>query len=148
MIISFTDKYSFLSNFYNSPIIWSNEKYPTVEHAFQAAKCLCFYNNDSVQIRLASSPGKAKRLGRKCDLRTDWNLVKITFMTTFIQLKFKDNTLLAKKLRQTKPHFICEGNYWHDNFWGDCICPKCNISQGHNHLGQILMKTRDLLIGI
>mgnify|MGYP000020466553 CR=1 FL=1 len=38
MINSFTGKYRFLSNFYPCTLKWMEKKWPTVEHAYQAAK--------------------------------------------------------------------------------------------------------------
>lgn len=37
-IKSFTGKYSFLSNFYPCKVLFEGVRYPSVEHAFQAAK--------------------------------------------------------------------------------------------------------------
>lgn len=37
---------------------------------------------------------------------------------------------------------IVEGNYWHDNYWGNCTCDKCKNIEGQNKLGKILMKIR------
>jgi len=39
-ITQFRFEYKFLSNFFETPIEFENEIYPTVEHAFQAAKTL------------------------------------------------------------------------------------------------------------
>ena len=38
MIDKFSGKYAFLSNFFPAEVVLEGEKYPTVEHAFQAAK--------------------------------------------------------------------------------------------------------------
>lgn len=32
---------------------------------------------------------------------------------------------------------------WHDNFWGNCTCVKCENIEGQNWLGKLLMKVRD-----
>ena len=40
---------------------------------------------------------------------------------------------------------LIEGNYWHDNYWGNCLCPKCKEIEGQNQLGKILMKVRSTL---
>lgn len=58
----FTDRYRFLSNFYWSPIARDGLVYPTVEHAYQAAKCLL--RADRVKISELAKPGAAKRMGR------------------------------------------------------------------------------------
>lgn len=62
-------KYSFLSNFYLCTIFFNDRSYPSLEHAFQAAKTL-----DSAierQIRYASFPAMAKKIGRQIRLRED-----------------------------------------------------------------------------
>jgi ribA/ribD-fused uncharacterized protein len=139
-ISSFSGKYTFLSNFSpSSSIIWDNRKWKTVEHLFQARKT----NNreDQEKIRRASTPSKAKRLGRKVLLRDDWEEIKYDVMLDCVRLKFKDKQLEAK-LINTWPHNLIEGNGWHDNIWGNCVCPKCKNTKGKNALGEILMQTR------
>lgn len=34
---------------------------------------------------------------------------------------------------------------WHDNFFGDCVCPVCAKTPGQNWLGKILMDEREAL---
>jgi hypothetical protein len=38
-----------------------------------------------------------------------------------------------------------EGNNWHDNTWGNCLCDKCKGIEGKNLLGNILMQVREEL---
>jgi len=148
MISSFTGEYSFLSNFHkvniHNPIVDiffdKPHIYPSVEHAYQAAKTHDI--NERMQISLAATPGIAKKLGSKVNLREDWDQVKIQIMYNLVSEKFKKKSL-REKLLATQPHFLCEGNYWHDNFWGYCECEKCRKIPKQNHLGQILMKVRD-----
>lgn len=70
MINSFDGEFAFLSNFYNSPISDGEITYPTVEHYFQAMKTSNI--EEVMEIAAAPTPGQAKRLGRKCHLRPDW----------------------------------------------------------------------------
>ena len=113
MINEFSGKYSFLSNFYPSRLSESPySTYATVEHAFQAAKTLDL--NMHRIIACADTPGQAKRLGNQCDLRSDWNAIKYSVMYKFVAKKFHKKGL-SKKLIDTSPHFLCEGNTWHDN---------------------------------
>ena len=130
----------FLSNFYESEIIYEGIKYPTNEHAFQAAKT--FDKNVRQAIANASTPGVAKRMGRQVDLRADWEQVKEQVMLDCVREKFK-NPVLRAKLINTAQLKLIEGNTWHDNCWGNCSCEKCKNKQGRNLLGQILMKVRD-----
>ena len=140
MIESFDGNYAFLSNFAKSPITFNEKTWPTVDHVFQAAKT--FDVNERERIRLAYSPGKAKYMGRKVSIRSDWEQVKQDIMLKCIRLKFKQNHDLKQRLLQTENFKLIEGNTSHDNFWGDCKCSKCQKIPGKNFLGQILMNVR------
>lgn len=139
MINKFDGKYAFLSNFYESPISDGEITYPTVEHYFQAMKTSSM--EEAVEIAAAPTPGRAKRLGRKCQLRPEWEEIKMTVMNIALHKKFADPVLRAKLLA-TGDEYLEEGNYWHDNFWGVCYCEKCQDEIGHNNLGKLLMKLR------
>ena len=53
---------------------------------------------------------------------------------------------LRTKLLATGNRVLVEGNYWHDNFWGECTCEKCKATQkAENWLGKLLMERRDLI---
>jgi predicted NAD-dependent protein-ADP-ribosyltransferase YbiA (DUF1768 family) len=52
---------------------------------------------------------------------------------------------LRKKLQETGTQMLVEGNYWHDNFWGNCKCKKCKDITGQNTLGILLMALREEL---
>lgn len=139
-IRSFSNKFTFLSNFYKSPISVGSKVWPTVEHIYQASKTI--NEDDQEKIRLATTPGKAKRLGRKVKLQSRWEEKKIDIMHNLIFLKFSQNKELKIKLCATGDTILVEGNYWHDNEWGDCHCAKCREKIGKNMLGKILMKVR------
>ena len=139
MIDFFDGEYAFLSNFYNASCIFEEKLYPTVEHAFQAAKSLDHAERD--WIAAAGSPGLAKRLGRRINLRPDWEKVKFNVMEECLRSKFADS-VLKQKLLATGDEELVEGNYWHDNTWGNCSCEKCKDIVGRNMLGNILMKLR------
>ena len=134
-IVSFSGEYRFLSNFYAMSVIFQGYRYPTVEHAYQAAK------NDSPvyreRIQLAQRPGEAKRLGRMVPLREDWEEVKVRIMRNLVAQKFMD-PVLRDKLRNTGRANLVEGNHWGDRFWG-----QCPVGNGENWLGRILMEVRD-----
>jgi ribA/ribD-fused uncharacterized protein len=138
MINKFDGPYAFLSNFYHSPIVYEGLEYPTVEHAFQAAKTLKVSERES--IAALPTPGAAKRAGRQVALRKDWEEVKIDVMRECLKEKFKDPVLFAS-LVATGDEELIEGNYWHDNFWGVCSCERSN-GQGLNQLGKLLMELR------
>lgn len=135
----FDGEYAFLSNFYESKIVYKDITFPTVEHAFQAAKSLS--EEEQAAISIAKTPGIAKRLGRKVLLRSDWEEIKEKVMYECVKEKFKE-PVLREKLLNTSPAELIEGNTWHDNYWGDCSCEKCKNIKGKNSLGKILMKVR------
>lgn len=140
MINQFQNEFRFLSNYFPSPIKWNNCWWTTVEHAFQAAKSKD--SDEREAIRTAPTPGAAKKLGRCVHLPTDWEEIKILIMSDLVWLKFEQNLNLRSKLLSTGESELVEGNYWHDNFWGDCSCSKCSGIKGKNFLGIILMEVR------
>ena len=107
--------------------------YPTVEHAFQAAKTVD--EDERKTIREASSPSKAKRLGRAVKLRSDWESIKIDLMRDLLRQRFADPQL-AELLRATGERQLIEGNTWNDRFLGVCG------GAGKNWLGRLLMEVR------
>jgi ribA/ribD-fused uncharacterized protein len=139
MIDSFSGDYAFLSNFYPSPIVIHITKEdtviaPTVEHYFQYAKTPSA--EEGFEILAAATPGEAKRLGRKCNLRKDWESIKDFVMLDALRDKFSDPELRAKLLA-TGDEFLVEGNHWGDTYWGVCN------GKGRNMLGSLLMKVRE-----
>ncbi len=140
MIQSFDKQFAYLSNFFPSPILLNGQEWPTVEHIFQAAKTSD--PSEQEQIRLAETPGKAKRLGQKVHLRSDWETRKQAVMVEAVRLKFSQYPELLNRLLSTGEEELVEGNTWHDNVWGDCQCPSCQNVPGRNLLGTILMQIR------
>ena len=139
MIVEFENEYAFLSNFYPSPFIHDGIEYPTVEHFFQAAKTLDIQKRKA--IAAAKTPGLAKRMGRSVQLRSDWEKVKVCYMELGLRLKFA-NKDLAEKLLATGDEELIEGNWWCDQTWGSCNCPKHIRTPGRNLLGMLLMELR------
>lgn len=137
-ITSFRNEHFFLSNFYPIEINFEGKKYPTAEHAFQAAKCVNAVDED--KIRRSSSPAIAKSIGRNVQLRKDWDSKKLEIMEKILKIKF-NNVRMKSLLRSTKKCEIIERNRWHDQYWGVCVCQKHKL-HGENHLGKILMKVR------
>ena len=140
MIAMFEGKYAFLSNFDHSPFTVDGVTFPTVEHWFQAFKTL-----DPIEFRevaAADTPGRAKRMGRHVELRPDWEEIKTDVMMTGLRHKFAIPELRAKLLA-TGDEELMEGNTWHDNTWGHCVCQKCQNTPGRNMLGMLLMELRN-----
>lgn len=142
-ITAFNKEFEFLSNFYTSPFVYNKCCWPTVEHAYQAAKAK--FPTDQWLIRTAKTPAIAKKKGRRVKLREDWEQVKVSIMTELVWLKFEYNLTLRDKLIDTGLVELVEGNWWHDNFWGVCFCQKCWEQKGKNMLGYILMQVRKMM---
>lgn len=139
-ISRFHHEFAFLSNFWFSSFEWNGSSWPTVEHAYQAAKCLSI--DEANIIQSAPYPGMTKRLGRATILRDDWEQIKMQIMRICVYHKFNQSNDLTNRLLGTENKVIIEGNFHHDNFWGRC--PPDN-NDGLNHLGLILMEYRQQL---
>jgi len=111
-------------------------EYPSVEHAYQAAKTTD--PEERATVREALTPGLAKRLGRQVHLRPDWEDVKLAVMADLLRQKF-DRPPLAKALLETGDEELVEVNYWRDTYWG------VFHGTGENHLGRLLMERREQL---
>ena len=143
-ISEFRGKHYFLSNFYSAPVIYDGVKYLNNEAAFQSMKC----ENHKNRLFFATlDPSMAKSAGRQAMLRKDWEAVKEQFMYEIVKAKFTQNRTLKYKLMALEAVFLEEGNYWHDNIWGNCFCERCKNIKGQNKLGKILMIVRDDFLG-
>lgn len=136
-IKEFQGDHQFLSNFWPADVEFDGIIYPTVEHAYQAAKTIDL--NEREWIRLSPTPGKAKRNSKQLTLRPDWDEVKIGIMTDLLYQKFTKHEDLKQKLLSTGDSIIQEGNAWGDTFWG------VSDGGGMNMLGSILMEIRSKL---
>ncbi len=133
-IKEFQGEHRFLSNFWPAEVELDGIKYPTIEHAYQAAKTLDEERRKVIQAQ--TTPGEAKRAGRKVKIRPDWEDVKIGIMLDLVRQKFTNNVKLRNRLLATGDEELIEGNTWGDTFWGRCK------GIGQNNLGKILMKIR------
>ena len=133
--------------------------YPTVEHGYQAAKSTSEIWHD--RVAAIDDPYVVKKMARR-DLgpdgdlrhtfRSNWNELRLHAMKGLLLQKYniERNPMMAQRLLATGDRHIEEGNHWHDNFWGHCICDRCAEKlglgvRGHNHLGKLLMKIRTKL---
>ena len=132
-ITRFRGDHFFLSNFSASQVAYDGVMYPTVEHAYQAAKTCD--PNAREWVRQATTAGEAKKRGQKVPMRSDWMGIRVSVMYWIVRSKFKDPTL-ARLLLQTGSCLLIEGNFHGDTFWGQCK------GIGENHLGKILMQIR------
>lgn len=145
MVISgFNGAWGFLSNFYAVEIYLERAAYPSVEHAYQAAKTL----DEGMRARIAraTTPGEAKRLGRGLEgHRLGWlareggEPLRVEYMRYLLWYKFAMHDRLAAQLLATGGEDLVEVNTWGDTFWGVWN------GRGSNMLGQLLMELRDQL---
>ena len=134
IINKFREEFYFLSNFSNCVVKINDIIFKNTEAAFQSFKDL---NRQSEFSNLSSS--QAKRLGRKVELRKDWENIKLDIMYLVVKAKFEQNKYLKEQLLATGEEQLIEGNNWRDRYWGIYN----NI--GQNNLGKILMKVRSEL---
>lgn len=135
-IDKFDGEYAFLSNFYPARINMDGMSFQSSEAAFQAQKCL--NTMDKFQF-CELGPREAKKLGRKVQLRPDWEQIKDDVMAKILNLKFRQHPNLGNLLIATGDAELVEGNHWHDTYWGVCE------GEGQNKLGKLLMQVRSEL---
>ena len=144
IIDKFEGRWRFLSNFHPCEVEHQGIIYPSVEAYYVAMKC----NNEQMlngrhytigdfreMIARLPNAAIAKSIGKKMQVRKDWDEKKLDFMLYGVREKFKDPALV-ELLLSTEDTSLVESNDWNDKFWG--------VSQGKglNHLGRILMKVR------
>lgn len=132
------EQYRFLSNFYDARVEYGGLAFGSNEAAFQAQKCMT--EEEKVQFT-EYGPGKSKGVGRRVQLRPDWEKVKVGIMEEIVRAKFTQHPELAARLLATGEKALVEGNTWGDTCWGVDL----RTGQGENHLGRILMKVREEL---
>lgn len=146
-IRSFKHAFAFLSNFYGlAPgderfiVTLDGEAYPTVEHAYVAAKL----TDPALREEISDlpKPGQAKSFLKDRGLteRVGWAEMKLGVMRDLLRQKFS-HPALAAMLLATGEQELVEGNTWNDTFWG----VDAATGEGQNHLGRLLMEVRDEL---
>ncbi len=136
-IEGFQGEYRWLSNFWAVEVMLADISYPSVEHAYQAAKT--FNAIDRNTINFANTPSIAKQMGKRVTLRPDWNQVKLDIMLELLRQKFSKDPL-KQKLLETEDAEIIEVNWWRDTYWG------VYNGNGENHLGRLIMRVRKELL--
>jgi ribA/ribD-fused uncharacterized protein len=129
-----TEILDFLRNDYTAEIILAGVAYPTVEHAYQAAKT----DDTSVRHKIAKEPSvqKARKIGRSAPLVSDWKKKRLGVMEALVRQKFFSHDDLQDKLVDTGHvpiHMVRDD----DHFWGID-----DNEKGENNLGKILEKVR------
>ncbi len=127
------DPYGWMSNFSKHPVLLDEREWPTVEHYYQAMKVT---GADQEAVRLAKSPGNAKRLAWATPLRSDWEEVRDSVMLEALRAKFSQHPDLGEALISTGNAKLVERTS-NDSYWGDG-----GDGTGRNRLGELLMLVR------
>lgn len=141
VVDSFRGEFRFLSNFYPLlfGVVYEGVAFPTVEHAYQAAKA--FFSSSKRNRRILNAyaalpkAGMTKALGEIVCTTPEWQSAKVAIMRDLLVQKFKD-PVLRRLLLNTGSAELIEGNDWGDIFWGVCD------GVGENNLGKLLMEIR------
>lgn len=139
IIYEFKDKYQFLSNMYPCPVPGKKYTFTCAESAFQSAKAA------HPEAYVHMNGFTAKQAGKSEKLPNNWDIKKISVMKAVLKQKFSFNEDLKEQLIATGDALLIEGNTWHDNTWGVCMCPNCQEHGGANLLGELLMQLREEL---
>ena len=144
MITKFKGDFRWLSNFWAVQVVLDGTVFPSVEHAYVAAKTLDAQVREKIRRLPTAADAKrfGKRIGRSIPFRPAWNDdLKLQVMRDLLRQKFSDPDL-RQRLITTGDEKLVEINFWHDQVWGRCSCPKCG-GKGQNQLGDLLMQIRE-----
>lgn len=140
-ILDFRGSFRAFSNFSSYPVRIYDWTFPHGESAFHAQK----YLDTDYWVKLqGASPKEAKALGRAVplDIR-EWERERVDAMKLVVAAKTVQNDMVRTLLHDTGDAVLVEKNTWHDQFWGDCECPRHAHIVGQNQLGRIWMLQRD-----
>lgn len=137
-IVGFNGEYEFLSNSYNCKIYDEKDKltYSNIESALIAQKSTDFGTRRKF-TRLNAM--KARKKESSIPDNYDWEDNKDNIMYTFIVDKFKEGSILAKKLINTGEKELINEVSYPDEYYG------VHYGKGENILGKMLMKRREEL---
>ncbi len=128
--------YAWLSNFSEHAITLDGQRWPSVEHFYQAQK---YVDQQIVQrIRQSDSPQKARKTGQDRSLvtRPDWESTKVSVMQRAVSAKFEQHRRLKDLLAKTGAEEIVHQSS-SDLFWG-----RNETGEGENRLGELIMEIR------
>jgi len=137
-IDSFTDYYEFLHNNFYTPVYYECMLFPSVTHAYQAAR-----SNDERTRKAILNAENLKtvlNIARRIEDSDNWNIRRLKIMEHLIRDKFRRSKELQEKLKATGSREIVmtyDEETVANTFWGAVK------SKGQNQLGRILMKIRD-----
>ncbi len=137
----YISRIDYLDNTAPFAIRYRGRLWPTLEHAYQAAK---FDDQEIINaIHAATSPYEAKRIAHHPknahNKRYNWGCLKVGVMRELIHLKTEQHALVCEVLLETCPHSLCEASTT-DAFWGSGPDGK-----GQNKCGELWMDERNAL---
>jgi len=132
-IEGFTNYYEFLTNDYPSEVYYKGYMYPTVSHAYNAARA----PNEKMRNIIQKSPTLSSmyEFARNFEDPKDWAFKRIRVMETLIRDKFRRKRDLREKLASTANRELVHVTS-DDTFWGTVN------GKGQNQLGRILEQVR------
>jgi ribA/ribD-fused uncharacterized protein len=140
-ITSFTDYFEFLDNKFLTPVYYEGTLYPSVTHAFHAARSTD--ENTKKAILNADSFKTVGNIARRINDPEKWELRRLKVMEMLVRDKFRRSKELQEKLKATTGRELImtyneesSGNL----FWGVVN------GKGQNQLGRILSKIREDLM--
>lgn len=156
MIDFFVGDHEWLHNGSAAAIRMGGLIFPTVHHAYLAAKT----SDHRIKVQVAAVPygGQLSSLGTRIvqqpgfmQPETMMDILKIKFGLTIQDLNILTQMKLAKKLIGTGGQTLEFGNHTCDLYWGKCHCSRHTIDNalepvrctGENMLGKLLMRARD-----
>lgn len=124
----------FMSNYYPCEFVMNGIRYKNAEAAFQSHKVPL----EECRQFADMPPASAKRFGRNVAIPANWDEARDDVMRRVVMAKFEQNEDLKQRLLETGTQLIEEDTTsWHDNYWGNCHCPKCQNIPGQNRLGTV-----------
>ena len=127
----------------NEPILWRDDSFPTIEHAYQSAKFI-----DPAKISIIQGteiPERVKVMVRQWPIETPhWERLKLHVMWGLCLQKWMQGPHRKELLCHLEP--IIEFVNWRDSFWAVIIKPNGQVLGGLNCLGQIMTSLRDQLL--
>jgi GTP cyclohydrolase II len=130
----FFGEWAFLNSFFPAIVPIDGQLYPSLGHAFQAAKTVD--SDRRSEIRNTFDYNRVLALGRSGHRREDWSEVRLSIMESLTEAKFTQ-PWFRLQLLATCPMRLVDDNGDDDEFWGE------SSRGGLNHMGRILMRIRE-----
>jgi ribA/ribD-fused uncharacterized protein len=137
-IDSFTGYFEFLHNNFLTPVYFEGFLYPSVTHAYHAARSSD--ENTRKAILNADSFHTVAKIARRIEDPQNWQMERTKIMERLVRDKFRRSKELQEKLKATENRELImsyEDETSGNLFWGMVK------EKGQNQLGRILMKVRE-----